>query len=648
MAVLVVASVAGTRAQSLSDGRFVERVARIVSPELRRTDGRLEALAAELEGLPELLAGPVASRYGFRSEMLDRQDAPEWVRIDLGKVREMDCLVAVPVNIPAIGERGAGYGFPLRFKIEVADNPEMADAVAVADRTMEDEPNPGQHPLIFRMAPIAGRYVRFTSTRHYPVEDRFIWALEELIVMSGNDMIGLGKQVEASSSLELFPNWASPRINDGMSGLGVPVTRETSPSRGYLSEVVDEPPTEMWLTVDLGEGHAVDEIRFVAIESEQIEVLGRQSLPRRLVVELAIDPAFDQVVWKGERFLNDPRPPGGSPLPLTVPGVRGRHLRLTAQELWGSLGRFGFGLAEVQVYAGGENVALGGRVATSHPTGSELASVWAPEFVVDGFSSRHRLVEWPEYLELIERRGMLERERVSLLARRDHKVRTMGLLLGYGGSGLAVAIALGLGTLLVRQRSIRQRAVARLRDQIARDLHDDIGSNLGGIVLLSEMGSRHSPDEQTRKDFAAIKDAAEETSKSMQDIVWLIGRGNMGLRDLVTRMRLSAQAIIGDKEVSLVVVPTEFRDRELSLVFRRHVFFAFKETLNSVRRHAASGAVELRITIAHARLTFSVRDDGAGFNPSNPPQSGHGLKQGDRRGARYQHQHGVHPQAAGV
>ena len=326
--------------------------------------------------------------------------------------------------------------------------------------------------------------------------------------------------------------------------------------------------------------------------------------------------------------------PGGCAVVVPSNGCRGRYLRLVTQDLWGRTGQAGFGLAEMQAYAGGRNVALGKPVTAKDAIDRAASSGWAPAFVTDGFSSRHRLSEYPEYLGLIERRGRLEGEQDLLRARRDRKVRGTGLVLGYGGGSLGAVALLGWGWMLVRQRTTRRRAVAQLRDQIARDLHDDIGSNLGGIVLLSEMGSRHSGEAQAREDFLTIKEAAEKTSESMQDIVWLIQRGNMGLRALVSRMRQSTELILGNNAVSLTVDPPEFRDRQLSLFFRRHVFFAFKEALNNVRRHAKATTVAVHIKIDARNLSFEVRDDGVGFDPQHLSAPGHGLHNLARRADR--------------
>ena len=614
---------------------FVENIARVFSPEFRETEARLYALVGELADLPELQAKPFASRYGFRSSILLNRHHPEWVQIDLGKSWSIDRIVAVPVHIPDLGEEGEGYGFPLRFKIEISNDENMESAVTVVDRTGEDVVNPGRFPMTFKVKPTQGRYIRFTSTRHSPFKDGFIWAMEELLVLSGNNTVSVGRHVKASSSLGLFPNWGKRRINDGMSALGLPVTIEKSPNRGYQSAVTQDFYEEKWLVVDLGKDYLIEEIRLLPLESEDFQTLGLQSFPRSWTVELANGIEFTDVTWRHERNRsNVVGLPGGCPMIVSTKlPRRGRYIRFSAQSLWGAENKAGFALTEIQAYSEGENVALGKPVKAKDTVEGD-SGVRAPEFVTDGFSGRHRLVEYPEYLDLIRLRGELLREQKSLFVRRDDKVRRAGLALVYGGSGLGSVGIISWGWLMLKRRTLRNRAVAQLRDQIARDLHDDIGSNLGGIVLLSQMGSLKGEDAQSREDFKAIKDAAEETSKSMRDIVWLIERGNSNLRELVTRMRQSTEVILGDKMISLAVKPANFRDRELSLLSRRHLFLAFKEGLNNVRRHAEATEIDINICIERHDLTFEIRDNGKGFDPQGISVPGHGLTNLYRRAGR--------------
>jgi signal transduction histidine kinase len=627
---------AGAQAPAEMDRRVspIELMARVFSPEFRRIKERLAGLEQELQGLPALASVPFASRYGFRSETLSEPEQAQWLQIDLMQRRMIDRLVAVPAHIPALGEQGAGYGFPRRFRIEVADNADMENATVVVDRTAADFANPGRYPQDFRIEPTAGRYVRFTSTRHCAIDDGFAWALEELIVLSGNQSVAIWRPVTSSSSLELFPNWSQSRVQDGQSALGLPVTNQPSPNRGYISAITHDPQEEKWLSVDLGDEHPIDEVRLVPVQADNFQTIGDGPFPRGWKVELATDPEFEHITWSFEmQKTNLAGYPGSCAILIPVSGKRGRHLRLVTLELWGRTAwQCGYGLAEIQAYAGNENVARGKPVLASDA--DKLLPGSDPAFATDGFSSRHRLLELPEYLDLIGRRGKLERERNRLLARIEAKIRTTGWVMGYGGGGLALLAVIGSGWVLLRQRTSRRQAMALLRDQIARDLHDDIGSNLGGIVLLSEIGSKQCPDPQSQADFQAIKQAADEASASMHDIVWLIHRGHHGLRDLVTKMRQSARMILGDREVSLDVEPPDFRDRDLSLFFRRHVFFAFKEALNNIRKHAGTCKTEVCIQLDASHLTFIIRDDGIGFDPKTPSLPGHGLSNLKRRAAR--------------
>jgi signal transduction histidine kinase len=189
----------------------------------------------------------------------------------------------------------------------------------------------------------------------------------------------------------------------------------------------------------------------------------------------------------------------------------------------------------------------------------------------------------------------------------------------------------------VRQRGVRRRDADTLREQIARDLHDDIGSNLAGIVLLSEAGAANAeakPDIQN--DFREIKETAEQTSESMRDIVWLIHVKKTSLRDMLIKMRESVELILGDLSTSIRTEPSDFRNRPLTLLQRRHLFFAFKESLHNVRKHALATHVSISFEIASKTLTFVVADDGIGFDLDRVGESGHGLENLKRRASRVQ------------
>lgn len=627
-------------AQVPESSPVAETVARFFSSEVRETGPRLEYLAAELDKLPALAKGSQGSRYGFNSGPIASQEEAHWVQFDLGKECLIDAIVAMPVHAEAVGD---GYGFPLRFKIEVSSVAEMQHPILLSDKTKEDVPNPGKYPMIFHPTKTAARYVRFTTTKSPRSKDEFFWALEELMVLAGNRNVAAGCDVTFSKQLELFPNWAVDWINDGQSVLGMPVTTERSPTNGYLSAPANQSVSEKWIVVDLGKSYPIDELRLLPAGSKESETLTRQGYPRvggrafppDLVVEISEEPTFAEAAWHKQLESESLGYPWGSSVVLQTHGTPGRYIRVLARKLW-ARGKtaHNFALAELQAYVGDDNVALGKAVQAKDAADGPVSARWDPSFLVDGFTSRLRLIELPAYLDLIDPRGKLEREQTTLQARRDHLVRQTRNILTGGAVTLGSVALLGWAWMLFRQKAVRQRDVIRLREQIARDLHDDIGSNLGGIVLLSEMGRRHDAiSPEARSDFAAIQEAAEETAESMQDIVWLIQTDRMGLRELIVKLRNSAAMIVGNLVLSIEVNPPQFTNRNLSLLFRRHFFFAFKETLNNIRKHACATKVAIGIDISATSLKFTVEDNGKGFDLTAPANFGHGLANLQKRAA---------------
>lgn len=624
--------------------QLVGGLVRTLSPEFRRIELRVAEIQTELKKLPAPRKTTWGSRYGHRSGDLATETTPDWVQLDLGSTRRIDMVALVPVWLSFQGPLGAGYGFPKRFRIELADNPGMRDAVILVDHSESDVVNPGRNPMVMEVAPTEGRYLRLTSLKHTKEDGKYFWALEELIALEGNSNVARSVPMTQSSYMDLFPLWATVRLVDGQHALGMPVdVTRPSPNKGYLSAIIPysvelsgELPADVapWCMVDLGKAEEVEQIRVLPLESDDYEVYGGRGYPRVFGLQLALDPRFEQVVWEGGRGTYPLGYPAGCAITFQIPRIEARYVRIVASRLWSRDDIQCFGLAELQVYGGGQNLALGKPVSVKDQVEMGEDAGWAPAHLVDGFTSRFRLIEWPQFLQMMARRGVLEREREALEERLAGKLMLGSRLVFAGGTTLLVALLAGCIWILVWQRNERRLAMLQLRRQISRDLHDDIGSNLGGIALLSEIGSKHCRDEDSRQDFQTIHEAAEQASLSMRDIVWLVQRDEVGLKDMVMRMREAAEMILRRVQHDFVVDPALFKDRKLSLFFRRHLFFAYKEVLNNIRKHSRAGRVEIQISIGAGMLRFRVRDDGAGFDPAQCIVEGHGLGNLQRRARR--------------
>jgi signal transduction histidine kinase/ligand-binding sensor domain-containing protein len=199
---------------------------------------------------------------------------------------------------------------------------------------------------------------------------------------------------------------------------------------------------------------------------------------------------------------------------------------------------------------------------------------------------------------------------------------------------LSAAAIAGIGYGVHRYRLAQAVALERVRTRIAADLHDDIGSSLSHIAILSELaGQRVEPQQEAvRRPLAEIEQVSRELVDSISDIVWAIDPRRDHLRDLVQRMRRWASDVLTGRNIEFTFrAPPE--DLALDAETRREVFLVFKEAVHNLVRH--SGCTEASIDLRRDgdSLVLQVADNGKGLDP-DPESQGQGLASMQRRAAR--------------
>ena len=192
---------------------------------------------------------------------------------------------------------------------------------------------------------------------------------------------------------------------------------------------------------------------------------------------------------------------------------------------------------------------------------------------------------------------------------------------------LAVAILLFVAYSI---RISHLRGLERLRLRIARDLHDDIGSNLGSMSLLAQVMEKNPSAEDARQ----IRSILSQTVDTMRDIVWFIDPQHERLSDLVTRMAETAKTMLVDIPYTFNQTGN-FASAELSLDFRRNIMPIFKEALHNIVKHSGATKVEINVTQINGTFELIVQDNGCGFGLADRP-AGNGLKNIRRRAAEMQ------------
>jgi signal transduction histidine kinase len=168
----------------------------------------------------------------------------------------------------------------------------------------------------------------------------------------------------------------------------------------------------------------------------------------------------------------------------------------------------------------------------------------------------------------------------------------------------------------------------RVRKRIATDLHDDIGSSLTRISLLSEVTQRqgHQVETSAGGSLAVIAGLSRELVDAMSDIVWAINPEKDSLGDLTQRMRHFASDVYNAREIDFRFrFPDSDRDVRVGANVRRELFLIFKEAVNNTVRHSGCTEAAIEFQVAPDGLLLELRDNGRGFEVANKSH-GHGLK----------------------
>lgn len=204
---------------------------------------------------------------------------------------------------------------------------------------------------------------------------------------------------------------------------------------------------------------------------------------------------------------------------------------------------------------------------------------------------------------------------------------------------LAVGAIGGLTFAAYRYRVRQLLALERMRTRIATDLHDEVGSSLSQIAILSEVARLRLP-RNGQPDAAGAAEPMEkvavtsrEAVDAMSDIVWAINPQRDQLSDLTQRMRRFASDTLTARDISLRFHAPE-QDLNLDAEVRRQVFLLFKEAINNIARHAHCTEVEIDFALTDHHLSLRVWDNGRGFAETAPQpgqNGGNGLLSMKRR-----------------
>lgn len=170
----------------------------------------------------------------------------------------------------------------------------------------------------------------------------------------------------------------------------------------------------------------------------------------------------------------------------------------------------------------------------------------------------------------------------------------------------------------------------RIRNQVASDLHDDLGSTMNSVKVYTNLAiMENQPD----KYLPLIKAGTRDAIAGIRDIIWVLDDSKDRVEHLLSRVTsfaaplFEASAIRFNQDISDAV-----RAHQLGQEERRNLYMMLKEVVNNSIKYAGANAFTLRASLSKGKPVFELADDGKGFDPETVKE-GNGLRNLKKRAA---------------
>lgn len=168
---------------------------------------------------------------------------------------------------------------------------------------------------------------------------------------------------------------------------------------------------------------------------------------------------------------------------------------------------------------------------------------------------------------------------------------------------------------IYRYRVQQALKLERLRSRISTDLHDDIGSTLSSISILSDIAARENDQHQSGNMMQEIKHSSVSLMEKMDDIVWSINPRNDSIEDLMLRIKRFASKLLEAKEIDYTIdIDDSIHNAKLDMETRQHIYLIMKEAINNLVKYSNCTKACIKVKYNNNYLKIEISDNGQGFN----------------------------------
>jgi two-component system sensor histidine kinase UhpB len=196
---------------------------------------------------------------------------------------------------------------------------------------------------------------------------------------------------------------------------------------------------------------------------------------------------------------------------------------------------------------------------------------------------------------------------------------------------LMVALIILLATAAIFFNNRRLSQLQNIRNNIADDLHDDIGSTLSSISIMNELAKAKSPEALPL--LSSIGESTSAIQENMSDIVWAVNPKNDRMGNVLQRMNQFASEMLDAKnmELDFLIDASRFTSK-ITMGQRKNFYLFFKEVINNAAKYSDAKRVSVRIVQKDHYIEMKISDNGKGFDVTKII-SGNGMSTLKKRGA---------------
>jgi signal transduction histidine kinase len=614
-----------------------ESLASRLSIRFEKLKSEIERIDKELHSLPNIPkddSGGMDAYARYYASIANRPnlEVDSTIRFTWDDPTTVDFIALMPARKYTSYGLDPEYGFPEDYEISLFNSSGEIVRLVADVRSTSATPSGRGLPFVHQLdEPVNASGVELRVKRLRPAiaggPGIHFFALSEIFCFSGERNVMRDAKISFNydENTNASPYWSPDFMIDEITPLGLPEKPLPDGDRrteiGWISngKALDTAP--IWVTIDLGSEQAIDGVRMFPSIRPSLLTFAGFGMPRSYQIEVSPtgDPdSFQTIVPPGETDLPNP---GSNPVTDRFPETRARFIRIRPDKLWKPFQHYPafLSFSEIQILKGEENLAVGAEVITSEtpdPFAAQGKYFWSPQSLTDDHGPTGQLIARKEWLELLGKRRALETTRADFLKEQSD------IVAGWQKGSATTLIIAGVAGLLaiivlpIRFRRRERRKIRMIRDRIAGDLHDDVGSNLGSIQLLA--GSALSKPDH-KDELKLINQVAAETVTSVRDIVWLLRPRAEARVSTISHLRESASFLLESLDWTL---QSDLEDFELSDTDGRNLVLFFREALHNVARHSRAQRVSIRINEKAKDLVLEIEDDGCGIPPEKLVKEG--------------------------